>query len=83
MQTRLLLPVIIPLFVKPAPDEVLKLIHCNCLTTRCATYGCSCGKFQMLCTEFCACNAETCLSKWTLKHNEGEDEVYMYEYLFN
>ena len=40
---------------KPAPDEVLEFVICNCKKSRCETNKCPCFSFDMKCTDLCNC----------------------------
>lgn len=45
---------------KAAPDNLLKIVHCNC-TTGCTTQRCTCRKYSLSCTGACGqCQIETC-----------------------
>ena len=61
-----------------APDELLKLVCCNC-TTACKSALCSCSKSRMSCTEFCKCKGEeSCLNPLTISptlQDSDADEV--------
>ena len=55
--TKMLLPVMLPEDVSPAPISVLKLIKCGCSSGRpCSTARCSCASAKLSCTMFCACH---------------------------
>ena len=44
----------------PAPDTLLKVVHCNC-TTVCKTHRCTCRKYGLSCTSACGqCQLESC-----------------------
>lgn len=46
--------------MKPAPDELIKLIFCGCEKTNC-TKRCKCKSAGLQCTDFCKqCNGESC-----------------------
>jgi len=52
---------------KPAPDRLLKVIHCNC-TTGCCNTRCSCRKFGFPCTSACGpCQTESCYNPYNLQ----------------
>ena len=44
--------------VRVAPDELLKLIKCQChaLNNRCGGSRCSCKEANLQCTSFCGCH---------------------------
>ena len=48
---------IILMTIPPAPDSILKFIHCNC-NTGCGTKRCSCVKAGLDCTELCKCSSD-------------------------
>ena len=72
--TKSLLPTMFPPSTKPIPDNILRLIACNCKSSECSTGVCSCAKIQMSCSEFCTCQEEGCLSKWTQNANNDDEE---------
>ncbi|XP_032229946.2 uncharacterized protein LOC5505744 [Nematostella vectensis] len=41
--------------LKPAPDAVLHLVKCGCLTERCSTNRWQCRKAGLPCTDLCGC----------------------------
>ena len=44
----------------PAPDNLLKIVHCNC-TTACTTQRCTCRRYGLPCTSACGeCQLESC-----------------------
>ena len=40
----------------PAPEAVVELVKCNCVTSKCSG-RCSCKAHNMACTELCNCEA--------------------------
>ena len=45
---------------KPTPDNLLKIVHCNC-TTACTTQRCTCRRYGLPCTSVCGeCQLESC-----------------------
>ena len=40
----------------PAPEAILELIHCNCITSKCITNQCFCRANSLGCTDICNCN---------------------------
>ena len=53
---------LIPVMVdtKPAPEALLKMIHCNC-STGCSTLRCSCRKQGLNCSQACGrCQDDIC-----------------------
>ena len=56
-----LYPVTVPKSVPLAPEELLKLIKCNCKKyLPCSTQRCGCRSTGIVCTVFCACQGENC-----------------------
>ena len=57
---------------KPAPDNLLKIVHCNC-TTACTTQRCTCRRYGLPCTPACGeCQLESCINlknEYKLKRN--------------
>ena len=53
-----MLPAMFSHDVRVAPDELLKLIKCEChaLNNRCGGSRCSCKEANLQCTSFCGCN---------------------------
>ena len=62
-----LVPVPLPPDVRPAPDDVLKMIRCGCSSARpCDTSRCSCSAARLSCTLFCSCHGnEDCFNVQT------------------
>lgn len=59
-----------------APDNLLKMIHCNC-TTACSSQRCSCRGYGLPCTSACGpCQLDTCnnLHNQTLADENDEDD---------
>ena len=57
-----LLPSTVPALL--APEAILKMIQCNCVTSYCKTDSCSCA--QIGCTMFCKCEGgELCKNRLT------------------
>ena len=59
-----------------APDNLLKMIHCNC-TTACSSQRCSCRGYSMPCTPACGpCQLDTCDNphNQTLAEENDDDE---------
>ena len=42
----------------PAPDAIINLIKCGCLSSKCTTRQCKCSKAGLPCTELCKCADE-------------------------
>ena len=40
----------------PAPEAILKLIHCDCIKFKCITNQCSCRANSLSCTYVCNCS---------------------------
>ena len=48
--------------IEPAPQELLKMIRCNC-TTDCSSARCSCQKHGLPCTQACGqCRGSGCFT---------------------
>ena len=63
-----LLPSTVPALL--APEAILKMIRCNCVTSYCKTDSCSCA--QIGCTMFCKCEGgELCKNRLT--HTQVSD----------
>ena len=39
----------------PAPESVLKVVHCSCKQSKCETGRCSCMSARLSCTDLCRC----------------------------
>ena len=39
----------------PAPENMLKQVHCKCRKSECKTKACSCVSAGLFCTELCGC----------------------------
>lgn len=63
--------------MNPAPDSLLKVIHCNC-STACKTHRCSCRRYGLPCTAACGpCQLEECdnpHNKFLPEESEDDDE---------
>ena len=60
--------------VKAIPDEVSRVLACNCKAIEpCKLGNCLCKSLKISCTEFCACNADACHNEWT------SDKTLLYE----
>ena len=60
---------------KPAPDEVLEFVICNCKKSRSETNKCLCFSLNMKCTDLCKC--KSCSNVYTdedVKTTEEDDE---------
>ena len=44
---------------KPAPDDILQLLSCNCRKSKCKTQACVCVSHGLQCTDLCGC-ADVC-----------------------
>ena len=59
---------------KPAPESLLKIIHCNC-STGCKTLRCSCRKHGLDCTIFCGlCQDDICDNMAQVSVSDDDDE---------
>ena len=64
-------PVTVPTGVALAPEELLKLIKCNCKSELpCSNNRCGCWKTGIGCTVFCVCQG-TC---WNTVNNDDHDD---------
>ena len=62
----------------PAPEELLKIIRCNC-TTDCSSARCSCQKHGLQCTLACGqCRGSACInaSSFMIEDDDDEEEFY-------
>ena len=67
-EDEMLLPTTLPDGVDPLPQEVLKVIACNCQTDEpCRQGNCTCKKNKMACSMFCKCRGVDCFSSLTPK----------------
>ena len=67
-----LMPVLTDL--PPAPDELLKMIRCNCHTD-CSSMGCTCKKHNVKCSPACGnCRGSGCTNSNNPTH-EDEDDI--------
>ena len=41
---------------RPAPDEILEFISCNCKKSKCATNDCQCKSVSLDCIDMCKCD---------------------------
>ena len=57
-----------------APDELLKIIHCNC-SGGCKSSRCSCRRYGLLCTAACGpCQTENCDNPNNTQEVDSEEE---------
>ncbi len=57
-----------------APDNLLKMIHCNC-TTGCTTLRCSCRRYGLPCHTVCGqCQVELCSNPYNQHDSEDDDD---------
>ena len=59
--------------VKPAPEEILELMFCNC-SKRCLCESCFCIQNGLLCTD--ACTKVDCENYWDVDITDGQDGEY-------
>ena len=58
---------------KPAPDVLLKVVHCNC-TPNCKNARCGCKKYVLPCTDACGpCQTDSCFSPYSNVLELGKD----------
>ncbi len=57
-----------------APDNLLKMIHCNC-TTGCTTLRCSCRRYGLPGHTVCGqCQVELCSNPYNQHDSEDDDD---------
>ncbi len=57
-----------------APDNLLKMIHCNC-TTGYTTLRCSCRRYGLPCHTVCGqCQVELCSNPYNQHDSEDDDD---------
>ena len=68
----------------PAPDDLLKIIRCNCHTD-CSSMGCTCKKHTVKCSVECGnCRGSVCPNSDRLEEDdETPNDTLMYNTLFN
>ena len=61
-------------FLPPAPDELLRVIRCNCITD-CSTARCSCRKHRLECSPACGqCRGIGCSSSTAADISDEVDD---------
>ena len=74
------MPIKLPNGVEVAPQEVLEMTRCKCITSGCRTKQCSCQQAGLFCSELCGC--KDCKNKkpdFEQTDSESEDdEEYFY-----
>ena len=67
----------------PAPEEVIRIIKCACISGLCKSSRCSCRKAGPVCTEMCSCDGDpgTCMNTERVKpasdnENETSDDEF-------
>lgn len=69
----MLLPVMTDL--PPAPDELLKIIRCNC-NGDCGTLRCTCRKHNLLCSNVCGhCKGSACINSYKSVETSDTDDA--------
>ena len=59
----------------PAPDELLKLIRCNCHTD-CSSMRCTCKKYNVKCSSACGnCKGTGCTNSDALMYEEEDQDI--------
>ena len=61
--------------VKIAPDEVLKMTQCNCVSYKCKTNRCSCLRAVVGFSEFCGCQEFENQKDIHMSEDEIEDDT--------
>ena len=56
----------------PAPESVLKNVHCSCKKNRCLSRVCSCKSASLPCTDLCGCN--DCENNATKNQEESDSD---------
>ena len=56
---------------RPAPDEILEFISCNCKKSKCATKACQCKSVSLDCTDMCKCDG--CLNGNAVDDNSTDE----------
>lgn len=65
---------------KPAPDHLLKIIRCNCVTG-CGTQRCSCRSYGLSCTQACGqCQDKGCENPRNSEYNDDDDDNDEYDH---
>jgi hypothetical protein len=62
----------------PAPEEILRQVHCRCKKSTCKNQQCSCRKSNVVCTDFCDCVdcSNTVDSEGESESDTSDDEVW-------
>ena len=65
----------------PAPELVLKTVHCSCRKTACSSKMCSCRNAELQCTDLCGCidcsnNVDIC-DEVTIRNDDSDEENSM------
>ena len=64
--------------IGPAPEEILKLIRCNCKASKnlCGTNACTCRKTGLPCISACGqCNGKDCLNAADNNGDESDEDM--------
>ena len=72
-ETGVLKPMMLPNGTIIAPEEVLRIVKCNCSVSQCRTLVCSCHKSNFPCTPFCSCECIECENPFN--RNNAQEEV--------
>ena len=64
--------------VKAIPEEISRVLACNCQAEEpCKRGNCSCKSLQISCTVFCKCRDAKCANPWTVSESEDvEGELF-------
>ena len=57
-----------------APASALSVLKCSCKTD-CSRARCTCNKFQILCTQYCACLEESCIYKRQYPDDDDDEDI--------
>ncbi len=67
-EEEILVPVMAAEEVQVLPNEVSRVLACNCKAAEACKRGyCSCKSFTISCTQFCACYSTKCYNEWTVE----------------
>ena len=64
---------------KPVPEEISRVLACNCQAAEpCKRGNCSCKSLQISCTVFCKCYDGKCANPWTVSEEEDDELIWLY-----
>ena len=67
-------PIMLPTWIKIAPDEILQTIRCKCVSTKCNKNKCSYVRAGLNCSQFCDCQQSDDQIDMHMDDNEIEDK---------